>query len=192
MKSWAGEQPVVADEIELGPDRHRLAQEMDADPPGRRSRNRPREEHPHVAAVAGAGPLQRRRDAGGPGGVEIGQGVQDPPGTVEIAHEQPARIAPEQRVEPGVDLTGQVPFRDLIAEGQVLPIGTAGVAPPACHGGTPTALACPLVLPALGVHVIPTGEQRPEQRHLRRRGRRPVNRRVGRGRGLRLTTEQGR
>lgn len=187
-----GEEPVVADEVELGPDGHGLSQQVDTDPPGRRGRDRAGEEHPHVAAVAGAGPLQRGRDAGRPGGVEIGQGVEDPTGTVEVAHQQPARIAPEQRVEPGVDRAGQVPLSDLIGEGQVLPVRATGVAPSTGYGGSPTAFACPLVLPAQGVHVIAPAEQRPKQRHFRRTGRRPVNPRRCRGRGLRLNTKQGR
>jgi hypothetical protein len=64
---------VVADEVEFGPDGHRLSEEMDTDPAGLGSRDLAGEEHPNVAAVAGAGPLQGRRHAGRPGGVEIGQ-----------------------------------------------------------------------------------------------------------------------
>jgi hypothetical protein len=67
---------------------------MDTDPAGLGSRDLAGEEHPYVAAVARAGPLQRRRHAGRPGGVEIGQGVEYPTRAVEIAHHQPAGIAP--------------------------------------------------------------------------------------------------
>jgi hypothetical protein len=48
-----GEEPVVAHEVKLGPDRHRLTEEMHTDPPGRSGGNGPAEEDPDVAAIAG-------------------------------------------------------------------------------------------------------------------------------------------
>ena len=173
-----GEEPVVTGQVELGSGGHRLPQEMDADPSGRGSGNRTGEEHPHMGAVTGAGAFERRRDPGGPGGVEIGQRVQHPAGTIEIAGQQTAGVTREQRVEAGVDLAGEVGLGYLIGKGQILTVGPSGVGPPTSHRRPPAALPRPAVLPPQRVHVLPASEEGPEQCHLRRRRRRPVHRRL--------------
>jgi len=92
------EQAVVAGQVKVGADGHRIPEQMHPDPSRRRGRDLPGEEHPDVAAVTGTRALQRSRYPLGVGGVEVGERVGRPTRSVEVARQQPAGIASQQRV----------------------------------------------------------------------------------------------
>src|SRR6266508_5643803 len=93
-----------------------------------------------------------------------------------------------------MDVAGEVLFDDFIGQWEVFAVGSAGVGPAAPYRGAPARLAGARVLPSQGVHVVPAGEQGPEQRDLRGRRRAVIDgrpnrrwsRRDSEGRGPRL------
>ena len=61
-----------------------------------------------MATVSRSGPLERGRDPGGPGRVKVGERVERPPGAVEVARHQAARVVSQQGIEARMDLPGKM------------------------------------------------------------------------------------
>jgi len=108
------EQPVVAGQVQLPADRHRLTYEARADPASRRGRHSTGEKHPDVGSRAGTGDLQCRRDVEGPGRLGEGERVQERQRAVEVASEEAASVSVHQRVQAGVDGAGKMSGDDLV------------------------------------------------------------------------------
>jgi len=82
------EEPVVARQVDLGAERHRLAQQPGPEPAGDGGLDRLLEEHPHVCPVARARPLQTHRDANVVAHLEERQHVERPGALVEVASQK--------------------------------------------------------------------------------------------------------
>lgn len=160
---------------------------MHADPPSGHRRNVAVEEHPDVAAVTGSGSFQRGRDAGRVSGVQIGQRIENPALPVEVARKQAAAVAPLERIETGVDVTGEVRLNNVVGVGQVFPIGSASLCPSTSNSRDPAGLARSLVVPAKGVDIVAAGENRTKEGDLQfcRRVTVDGDRRPGRRLGIR-------
>src|SRR5207247_4503689 len=122
---------------------------VDTDPAGGGGWYGRAEEDPDVPPVARAGSFQSDRDSRPAGGIEIGQRVERPTDTVEVAYQHAARITRQERIQAGVDPAGQVPLGHLVGEGQVFPVRAAGVHPYTGDGRAPAALRRESVLPPL-------------------------------------------
>jgi hypothetical protein len=101
-----------------------------------------------VAALPGARPLQQGGDARVVGGIEIGECVENPARTVEIARQQATFILREEWVQPGMDLAGEMSPDYLVGERQILTVGALRIGPSTSDSGGPSGLATSLLLQA--------------------------------------------
>lgn len=123
------------------------------------------------------GHLQRGGHRPGPGGLEIGQGVQHRRLPVEVGREPPAPVSVQQRIQPNVLLPGQVGTQNLPRERQVIPVLMPhALAPPATHRRQPTGLAGASLLPSSGIDIGSGSEQGGEELDLRLGRRLPADR----------------
>jgi hypothetical protein len=95
----------------------------------------------------------------------VGERVEHRRLAVEVRNEQATRVPGHERVEPGVDIPGQVGSKDLLGQWQIRS-RPRSLAPAPCHGRNPALRPRPGVVPPDRVHVVAAGEQRPEQRQL--------------------------
>lgn len=159
------EQAIVRGEINLGPQMHCVAEHTRTDLAGGRSRHTVGKEHPHVRAVARTGSFQHGRDLMVSANLDVGERVERPRGAVEIACQQPARVARQQWVQADRLFTREVCLDHLGGQRKVLPIGSASVRDAAFHCRGPSGTTR-RVLPPHRIHVRAPDEQRLEQRHL--------------------------
>ncbi len=157
---------VVAREVELRTDGHRLAQQVCADPAGDRRGHRTCEEDPHMGAVAGAGTLDGGLDAQRSRRVLVGPRVERPARSVEVRNEQPAGVVGQERVQTDMDAPGEVPLDHRVGQGEILTVRAFRVGGPADHGRAPARLPGPRVVPTECVDIVAPREQGTEQRDL--------------------------
>jgi hypothetical protein len=93
-------------------------------------------------------------------GIEIGERIECPSRAVEITGQQTARVTKEQRVDPDVDLAGQMAPQDLIGKWQVVTVGGFPFGPAASNGGAPSGSSCSSAAPRQSVDVISSDEER--------------------------------
>jgi hypothetical protein len=132
------EEPVVAREINLGPHRHRFAQEVGTDPTRGRFRNRPAEEHPDVGALARSRALKGHRNPGSLSRVDVRTCVEGPGRAVEVARKEPASVVEKERVQADVHPTREVRLDDPVAQRQIRTILSPSVGRTADDYGAPS------------------------------------------------------
>ena len=187
------EQAVIGGQVQFDAKRHRLSQQCRPQRPGRCRGDGGLEERPDMCAVARPGTFERGRYPGRLAYVPIGSGVELPTGAVEVAGQQPARVAAHQGVEANGDQTSQVLDQDGVGQGQQVP-DVAPMPPAVLRRRPPTFPSRLLVLPAQGVHVVTADEQAPVEPHFCFPGRpvRHLRNGVGRPAGLEQSREDSR
>ncbi|MBV8984828.1 MAG: hypothetical protein JOZ68_18365 [Acidimicrobiia bacterium] len=98
--------------------------------------------------------------------VQVCKSVEDPARAVEVACQQLADVAVQQRIEARVDRASQMALDNLSSERQVLTVRSAGIRPATPNRRPPSRLSGSLVLPAERPNVISTNEQAQEQPDL--------------------------
>ena len=72
------------------------------------------------------------------GRIEISKCVQYPAGAVEVTSEQTAGVPMKQRIDPNVNLAGEMALQDLIVVRQVLAVGCLRVGNATTNGRAPS------------------------------------------------------
>ena len=109
--------------------------------PGLAGRNRPGKKDPGVSTVAGAGNLQRCRNAEFPAGLHESLGILPPVGLIEVSREKIAAVIAQERVDADGLFSGQMVVDHLIGHRQQLAL----VAVTAFHPGLVADAGLPLV-----------------------------------------------
>jgi hypothetical protein len=123
-----------------------------------------------VRAVSGTGSLEGGRDTRGAAGIEVGERVKRPPGSVEVARQQLAEVAGQERVDARRRPPGEVGDDDVVCQRRIVGSCAPSGAPATPYRRRPSGLAGRCVLPARRVHIVAANEERTVQPHLLFRG----------------------
>jgi len=135
-----------------------------------------------VRSIARPGSLQSGGHRVAVTSVEVRQRVERPRSLVEVAGQQRAGVAAQQRVDPDGLVTAQVRDEHLVGQRQVVP-RRATLRPTILRRRRPPGLSARRALPPTGVDIGAGAEQRPEQRELVAVRRLCIDRRDRRRRG---------
>ena len=154
------EQTIVRAQVHRSPQHDRLVHEHRAHGTRDRGRDRAGEEHPHVRSPPRLRDLHRGGYAAGAGCFAVRESVEHCRRTVEIRHQEVARIGDQQRVQPDEYVATQVSGDHLGGQTQVgRPAPVHSLAPAAGHRRHPAARSCPVVLPPHRIDVGPGVKQ---------------------------------